>query len=351
MLLERLPEDTFVTAFLAMLSPRRGCATATRGTCPPLHVSGTGVGELPGHGVPLGVESSPGYRERERRLDPGDLLFAYTDGLTEARREGEVVRERAPGPAACRAPPRLPARAAGPARARRRRELGGRADRRCSRARLAPEGRDRRALRLNGGVSDSVYARAGVDQAGAGSAVRALVDVLARHQPRPRLSVGAGSGHYASVLSLDDTRGLALSCDGVGTKVIVAEKLGRLDTVGIDCIAMNVNDVICVGADPIAVLDYIAVEEADPAALTQIARGAARGRGGGGGRDTGRGAGGAARADSRSPDAPRVRPARLLCGAGGPGRGGHRGGCAAGRRHHRAAVERGPLQRAHARSA
>jgi phosphoribosylformylglycinamidine cyclo-ligase len=126
---------------------------------------------------------------------------------------------------------------------------------------------------LNGGVSDSVYARAGVDQAGAGSAVRALVDVLAGISPgRDSRSVLA-SGHYASVLSLDDTRGLALSCDGVGTKVIVAEKLGRLDTVGIDCIAMNVNDVICVGADPIAVLDYIAVEQADPAALTQIARG------------------------------------------------------------------------------
>ena len=79
------------------------------------------------------------------------------------------------------------------------------------------------------------------------------------------------------MLRLDDKRGLALSCDGVGSKVIVAERLGRLDTVGIDCIAMNVNDVICVGADPIAVLDYIAVEEADPAALEQIARGLAAG--------------------------------------------------------------------------
>ena len=58
--------------------------------------------------------------------------------------------------------------------------------------------------------------------------------------------------------------------------MIVAEQLGRFDTVGIDCIAMNVNDVICVGADPIAVLDYIAVEEADPAALEQIARGLRR---------------------------------------------------------------------------
>jgi phosphoribosylformylglycinamidine cyclo-ligase len=93
---------------------------------------------------------------------------------------------------------------------------------------------------------------------------------------RPARAV-LGSGHYAAVLRLDDSRGVALACDGVGSKVIVAERLGRLDTVGIDCIAMNVNDVICVGADPIAVLDYIAVEEADAAALEQIGRGLRRG--------------------------------------------------------------------------
>jgi phosphoribosylformylglycinamidine cyclo-ligase len=85
------------------------------------------------------------------------------------------------------------------------------------------------------------------------------------------------SGHYANVLRLGESTGLALSTDGVGTKIIVAEELGRLDTIGIDCVAMNVNDVICVGAVPIAVLDYLAVEEADPDALGQIGRGLARG--------------------------------------------------------------------------
>jgi phosphoribosylformylglycinamidine cyclo-ligase len=126
---------------------------------------------------------------------------------------------------------------------------------------------------LNERVSGSAYARAGVDQSGAGSAVRALVEVLAGIETGRPSRAALASGHYANVLRLDDTRGLALSCDGVGTKVIVAERLGRLDTVGIDCIAMNVNDVICVGADPIAVLDYVAVESADPDALRQIARG------------------------------------------------------------------------------
>ena len=122
-------------------------------------------------------------------------------------------------------------------------------------------------------MAEGAYARAGVDQSASGSAVSALVEVLAEIQTGRPTRAALGSGHYAAVLRLDDSRGLALACDGVGTKVIVAERLGRLDTVGIDCIAMNVNDVICVGADPIAVLDYIAIEEADPAALEQIARG------------------------------------------------------------------------------
>src|SRR5438552_4658857 len=123
-------------------------------------------------------------------------------------------------------------------------------------------------------MSDSsAYARAGVDTSRAERAVAGLVDVL-RHIDlgRPSRAV-LGSGHYANVLRLDDRTGIALSTDGVGTKVIVAEQLGRFDTVGIDCIAMNVNDVVCVGAEPIAVLDYIAVEEAEPEMLRQIAEG------------------------------------------------------------------------------
>jgi phosphoribosylformylglycinamidine cyclo-ligase len=126
-------------------------------------------------------------------------------------------------------------------------------------------------------MAEGAYARAGVDQSASGSAVAALVQVLAGIDTGRERRSALGSGHYAAVLRLDDSRGLALACDGVGTKVIVAERLGRLDTVGIDCIAMNVNDVICVGADPIAVLDYIAVERAEPAVLEQIAIGLRRG--------------------------------------------------------------------------
>jgi phosphoribosylformylglycinamidine cyclo-ligase len=121
------------------------------------------------------------------------------------------------------------------------------------------------------------YAAAGVDTSQADRGVSALVDVLRQIDiGRPSRSVLA-SGHYASVLEIAPGLGLALSTDGVGSKLIVAETTGRLDTVGVDCVAMNVNDIVCVGAEPIAMLDYIAVEQADPVALEQIAIGLRRG--------------------------------------------------------------------------
>jgi phosphoribosylformylglycinamidine cyclo-ligase len=119
-------------------------------------------------------------------------------------------------------------------------------------------------------VADGAYARAGVDQLLSGNAVAALVDVLSGIRTGRPSRTALESGHYANVLRLDDQRGLALSCDSVGSKVIVCEQLGRYDTIGIDLFGMNANDVICVGADPIALLDYIAVEEANPEVLAQI---------------------------------------------------------------------------------
>jgi phosphoribosylformylglycinamidine cyclo-ligase len=126
-------------------------------------------------------------------------------------------------------------------------------------------------------MADRAYARAGVDQSRAASAVTALVEVLRGIQTGRESRAVLAPGHYANVLNLDGGLGMALSTDGVGTKVIVAEQLERFDTVGIDCVAMNVNDVVCVGADPVALLDYIAVEEADPELLEQIAAGLRRG--------------------------------------------------------------------------
>ena len=123
------------------------------------------------------------------------------------------------------------------------------------------------------GATGDAYARAGVDASAAARAIDGLVAVLGEIDPgRPRRAL-IGPGHYASVIVLDGETGIAICTDGVGTKLIVAEQAGRFDTVGIDCVAMNVNDIVCVGAEPLALVDYIAVEQADPDVLAAIARG------------------------------------------------------------------------------
>ena len=125
--------------------------------------------------------------------------------------------------------------------------------------------------------ASDAYAKAGVDQGAADSAVAGLVRALgAIRLGRPSAQVPL-PGHYASVIKIDERTGIALSTDGVGTKLVLAEQLGRFDTIGIDCVAMNVNDVICVGAEPLAMLDYIAIEKADPAVCEEIGVGLARG--------------------------------------------------------------------------
>ena len=194
------------------------------------------------------------------------------------------------------------------------------------------------------------YARAGVDTGGTDQAVGALVDVLRSIDPGRASRSVLASGHYAAVLEVAPNLGIAVGTDGVGSKLIVAEQTGRLDTVGIDCVAMNVNDVVCVGAEPIALLDYLAVERADAEAMRAIGHGLKRGRRGGRGRDPRRRGRGAAGADPRPPLARRHRPhGRLLRhrGAGPAGDGRAHG---ARRRGDRPAVERPALQRLHARA-
>ena len=121
-------------------------------------------------------------------------------------------------------------------------------------------------------MAESAYARAGVDTSRAERAISGLVEVLRTIDVGRSSRSLLRSGHYAAVIEFAGT-GLAICTDGVGSKVIVAEQLGRYDTVGIDCVAMNVNDLVCVGAEPVALVDYIAVEDADPDVLRQIAVG------------------------------------------------------------------------------
>ena len=92
MLLGRLPADTFVTAFLGILS-HDSLRYCNAGHLPPLHVRGGSVSPLDSHGLPLGVLDRLALSESELRLDRGDLVFAHTDGLMEARRAGEMYGE------------------------------------------------------------------------------------------------------------------------------------------------------------------------------------------------------------------------------------------------------------------
>jgi len=83
-------------------------------------------------------------------------------------------------------------------------------------------------------------------------------------------------GYFANVIELAG-QGIAICTDGIGTKALIAQMMERYDTVGIDCVAMNVNDLLCVGAKPVSMVDYIAIEDADPVMIEQLGKGLADG--------------------------------------------------------------------------
>jgi phosphoribosylformylglycinamidine cyclo-ligase len=109
------------------------------------------------------------------------------------------------------------------------------------------------------------YADAGVDIAASETATAALLG-----------AVGETEGDYAGLLDIGD-RYLALATDGVGTKLLVAEALSDYSTVGIDCIAMNANDLVAAGVRPVAFVDYLAVDDPDDTVAEQVGQGLAAG--------------------------------------------------------------------------
>ncbi len=117
------------------------------------------------------------------------------------------------------------------------------------------------------------YAKAGVDIRKEEKAIKALIGKI-KH-----IRKGFGEpilmGHYASVI--DVGVGLAVTTDGVGSKIMIAEALNKFDTIGIDCVAMNVNDLIAIGAEPIAMVDYIAIQKPDERIMEEIAVGLEKG--------------------------------------------------------------------------
>jgi phosphoribosylformylglycinamidine cyclo-ligase len=123
-------------------------------------------------------------------------------------------------------------------------------------------------------MSTGAYRRAGVDLEAAEEATTLIRD-LARAASGPEVVEGIGG--FAGLYRLDDHRLLAGATDGVGTKLEIARLAGRLDTVGIDLVAMCANDVVCTGARPLFFLDYIAVGRLVPEQVSGIVAGVAEG--------------------------------------------------------------------------
>ena len=118
------------------------------------------------------------------------------------------------------------------------------------------------------------YAASGVDVEAGHRAVELIREVAAR---ATRPDVVEAVGGFAGVVKLGEGRLLVASADGVGTKLEVARLAGRLDTVGIDCVAMCANDVVCTGAEPLFFLDYLAVGRMVPEEVASIVGGVAEG--------------------------------------------------------------------------
>jgi phosphoribosylformylglycinamidine cyclo-ligase len=109
-------------------------------------------------------------------------------------------------------------------------------------------------------IETGSYSKAGVDFDKRNLIVNKLVEQLTYR--RKRNSTIGLKGHYAGVFKIGKLYG-ALKTDGVGTKLMIANMLKKFDTVGIDCVAMNVNDLITLGLEPISMVDYIAVDSID----------------------------------------------------------------------------------------
>ena len=126
--------------------------------------------------------------------------------------------------------------------------------------------------------STHLYKTAGVDTDATQSGLHKIIDRIRETWPAPG-GIGAVKldiGYFANVIDIGGV-GLAICTDGVGSKSIIAQMMRRYDTIGIDCVAMNVNDLLCVGARPISLVDYIGVEESDADMLGAIAVGLAAG--------------------------------------------------------------------------
>ena len=124
------------------------------------------------------------------------------------------------------------------------------------------------------------YAKAGVDSRHVRETHRVLATRLESTFEVRKGKIGwplYPIGHYAGLVDVGAGRVLSLHTDSVGTKVLVAKMMDRFDTIGIDCVAMCANDLICTGAEPISFLDYMAMNKPDRAIVEEVAVGLVKG--------------------------------------------------------------------------
>lgn len=138
------------------------------------------------------------------------------------------------------------------------------------RARGIPAAKDK-------GVGET-YAGAGVDIAAGEEAVRRITDKV-RSTLRPEVigDIGGFGGLFEFAQHRYRRPVLVSSTDGVGTKALIARAAGRFDTIGLDLVAMCVDDLVCQGAEPLFFLDYIAVGQLDPVQIADLVEGVADG--------------------------------------------------------------------------
>jgi phosphoribosylformylglycinamidine cyclo-ligase len=122
------------------------------------------------------------------------------------------------------------------------------------------------------------YAQAGVSIEAGDEFVDAIKDVVAStSRPEVLGGIGGFGGLFHLAASRYHDPVLVSSADGVGTKLEIARQLGRYDTVGIDLVAMLVDDLVCAGAEPLFMLDYVAVGRIDARRLSELVAGIAEG--------------------------------------------------------------------------
>jgi phosphoribosylformylglycinamidine cyclo-ligase len=128
------------------------------------------------------------------------------------------------------------------------------------------------ASRIGAELSEAAsYKAAGVDTSAEKAGLNSVFESLRATWPQ-RGHVKLNFGHFANVVELGPVS-VAMSIDGIGTKSIIAQLMGRFDSVGIDCVAMNVNDVVCVGAEPQSMVDYLAVQRVDEMMMAEVGQG------------------------------------------------------------------------------